>query len=87
VSCKNVQRPDTRHALVLAALMSPQLRTSEDVDAYFDEAKSLQRYETRQLDDLCEIYRTGFGLGKKSGLGLAEEEERVLVGGVVVRKR
>lgn len=87
VSCENVKRPETRHALVLAALMSPELRTSEDVDAYFEQAKSLQRHESDQLDSLCEIYRTGFGLGKQSGLGLAEEEERVLVGGVVVRKR
>ncbi|GMU55348.1 MAG: hypothetical protein AMXMBFR33_44940 [Candidatus Xenobia bacterium] len=88
VSCEQVEQADTRHALVLAALTTPEIRTSEDVDAYFELAAQLSRgYEPAKLKELSEVYRTGFGLGKKSGLGLAEEEQRVLVGGVVVKKR
>lgn len=88
VSCEQVQQPDTRHALVVAALTIPEIRTSEDVDAYFELAGQLSHgYEPARLKELNEVYRTGFGLGKKAGLGLAEEEQRVLVGGVVVRKR
>ncbi len=88
VSCEQVEQADTRHALVLAALTIPEIRTSEDVDAYYELAAQLSRgYESAKLRELSEVYRTGFGLGKKAGLGLAEEEQRVLVGGVVVRKR
>lgn len=88
VSCDQVQQPNTRHALVLAALTVPEIRCSEDVDAYFQLAGQLsRRLEPDKLKDLNEIYRTGFGLGRKAGLGLAEEEQRVLVGGVVVKKR
>ncbi len=88
VSCEQVEQADTRHALVLAALTIPEIRTSEDVDAYFELAAQLSRgYEPAKLKELSEVYRTGFGLGKKAGPGLAEEEQRVLVGGVVVRKR
>lgn len=88
VCCDEVKHDNTRFALVLGAMTTPQIRTSEDVDAFFATVGKLSAgHEPGQLKSLAEIYRTGFGLGRSAGVGLAEQERRILVGGVVVKKR
>ncbi len=88
VCCEEVKHSNTRFALVLGALTTPQIRTSEDVDVFFSLVARLSAgHESEQLKSLAQVYRTGFGLGRAAGVGLAEEEQRILVGGVVVKKR
>lgn len=82
-----VEYDETRHALFQAALELGPVQGTDDVERYFKLTRQHADYEDEKLTELEELYKMSFGLQGRASDTLAEEESRVLVGGVVVKKK
>lgn len=82
-----VRTAAAREAIFRTALSFGEVRGTEDVKKFFEQVKSRSREERGRLDELCKLYEMSFGLQGRSADTLAEEQDRLLVGGVVVRKK
>ena len=69
------------------ALEFGDVNGTEDVKAFFKQVGKKCADEKAKLAELEKLYEMSFGLQGRSASTLAEEENRLLVGGVVVKKK
>ena len=83
-----VEYDETRFAMFRAALALGEVRGTADVERFFQSVRDMgATWEDAKLAELQELYKMSFGLQGRSADTLAEEEGRLLVGGVVVKKK
>ncbi len=82
-----VRYSSTRLALFQTALEFGDVNGTEDVKAFFKQVGKKCADEKAKLAELEKLYEMSFGLQGRSASTLAEEENRLLVGGVVVKKK
>ena len=82
-----VRYSSTRVALFQAALEYGDVRGTDDVKGFFKLVGRKCSDEKAKLADLEKLYEMSFRLQGRSAAALAEEEDRLVVGGVVVKKK